>query len=56
MKLSRNLTSALRIARHLAANLDEDYIPAMPCAAKVKEVPHRPRILAFDSTLTVGLT
>ena len=37
------------IARLIPANLDEDYIPAMPCAAKVKEGPHRPKIVAFNS-------
>ena len=36
-------------ARLIPANFDEDYIPAMPCAAKVKEVPHRPKIVAFSS-------
>ena len=36
-------------ARLLPANLDGDYIPAMPFAAKSKEVPHRPKIVAFNS-------
>ena len=36
-------------ARLILANLDEDLIPAMPCAAKVNEAPHRSKIVAFIS-------
>ena len=36
-------------ARLLLANLDEDYVPAMPCAAEINNVPHRPKIVAFNS-------
>ena len=31
------------------ANFDEDLIPAMPCAAKNNEDPHRPKIVASSS-------
>ena len=36
-------------ARPKPANIDEDFIPAMPCTAKTNEVPHRPKIVAFNS-------
>ena len=40
-------------ARLLPANLDEDYIQAMPCAAKFRKFPIALRLSL--STLTVGL-
>ena len=36
-------------ARLLPANLDEDYVPALPCAAEAKDVLHRPKTVAFNS-------
>ena len=36
-------------ARLKPANIDEDFIPAMPCTAKTNEAPHRPKIVAFNS-------
>ena len=37
-------------ARLIPANLDEDFIPAMPCTAKINEAPHRPRVVASQPT------
>ena len=37
-------------AAHLTlANLDEGFVPAMPCTARTNDNPHRPKIVAFNS-------
>ena len=36
-------------ARLKPANLDEDFVPAMPCMARTNDNPHRPKIVAFNS-------
>ena len=35
-------------ARLKPANLDEDFVPAMPCAARTNDNPHRLKIVAFN--------
>ena len=36
-------------ARLKPANLDEDFVPAMPRMARTTDNPHRPKIVAFNS-------
>ena len=42
-------------ARLLPANLGDDHIPAMPCATEITDVPHRPKIVAFNSHSSITM-